>query len=139
MEGPKGEGADEAIAAINIIPLVDVVLVLLIIFMVTTAFSKESKLKVNLPKSGTPSTDSNKPAEIMVNIDKTGIITIQNQPTEIKDVQNRINSLLNKNRETLLVLRGDRDAVYGKIIPLLDEISQTGVKITLAYLPKAGE
>ena len=45
-----GEEEDAHIAAINIIPLVDVVLVLLIIFMVTTVFSKDSALKLDLPK-----------------------------------------------------------------------------------------
>ena len=44
MHGPSLDEEDGHIASINIIPLVDVVLVLLIIFMVTTAFAREHAL-----------------------------------------------------------------------------------------------
>ncbi len=38
----------------------------------------------------------------------------------------------NTSRGTTLVLRGDRRVLYGTIMPVLDELSRTGIKLTLA-------
>ena len=135
MEGPKSDDSEESIAQINIIPLVDVVLVLLIIFMVTTVFTKDSALPLNLPKGSKATEASQPPAEITINVVKSGDIYVNNQKTQISDIGAKISLLLNHSRETVLVVRGDKDVVYGKMMPVLDEVSQTGVKITLALTP----
>ena len=135
MEGPKSEDSDESIAQINIIPLVDVVLVLLIIFMVTTVFTKDSALPLNLPKGSRATEASQPPAEIIVNVEKSGDIYVNNQKTQLSEIAGKIQLSVNRTRETILVIRGDKDVVYGKMMPVLDEVSQTGVKITLALTP----
>ena len=132
MDGPKTDDSDDAIAAINIIPLVDVVLVLLIIFMVTTVFTRDSALKLDLPKGSRPDVPKVPPPQVTVSVDKTGAITVNNKLTRLQDVDDRVAALINKNADTLLVLKGDKDVVYGKLMPVLDEVSRTGVKITLA-------
>ena len=135
MQGPGIEEEDGEIASINIIPLVDVVLVLLIIFMVTAVFSHESALKLDLPNGSHAHEPSQQPFQITVNVDKADTITVNNRVTKLEDLQTSIKSLENEHSKTLLVLRGDKDVVYGKIMPVLDEISQTGTELTLALKP----
>jgi biopolymer transport protein ExbD len=135
MKGPSAEGGEDAIAEINIIPLVDVVLVLLIIFMVTTVFTKDSALELELPKGSRAEQVTQQPVQITVSIDKTGTVTVNGKPTELSQLQSAIASFMNKNSKTLLVVRGDKNAVYGKIMPVLDEVSRTGIQITLALQP----
>ena len=134
MHGPAMEEEDGHIAQINIIPLVDVVLVLLIIFMVTAVFARESAMKLDLPKGSRPDQIAQPPAEITVAVDQNSIM-VNNVPTKLEDIGNRINSLRNPNRKTLIVLKGDRKVIYGDLMPVLDEVSRTGIELTLALKP----
>jgi len=135
MKGPSSEDHGDAIAEINIIPLVDVVLVLLIIFMVTTAFAQDKSLDLTLPQ-GSRQVPSAKPAEITVSITKDNKLAVNGKPVEIKEMENAINSVKRSNtdsgKNSVLVVRGDSTVLYGKITPILQEISYTGVSITLA-------
>ena len=132
MHGPSAGEEDESIAAINIIPLVDVVLVLLIIFMVTTVFTKDSAMKLDLPEGSRTEQAKQPPAEITVSVDAKEHVMVNGQPSSIKELNNRIKSLTTSNRKSILVLRGDKKALYGSIMPVLDEISRSGVQLTLA-------
>ena len=136
MEGPSMHNEDEAVAAINIVPLVDVLLVVLIIFMVTAVFSKISSLELELPKGSRPENSTNPPAQITVAIDKDNNITVNGIGTELDNVRTRVISLLNKNtNKTILILQGDKDLRYGNLMPVLQEISGTGAELTLAFEP----
>lgn len=139
MQGPSQHDDDDdgAIAQINIIPLVDVVLVLLIIFMVTTVFTKDSALKLDLPKGYQAKINSVKPAEVTVSVDKDGNIAVNSKPTKLADLKNAILLYENKGRatKTVVILRGDEKAVYGKIMPALHAISLSGMELTLALKP----
>ena len=53
MAGKLGGGDDEPMVDINIVPLVDIVLVVLIIFMVTATVMEAPSIKVNLPEAAT--------------------------------------------------------------------------------------
>ena len=136
MEGPSMHNEDEAVASINIVPLVDVLLVVLIIFMVTAVFSQISALELNLPKGTRAEQNTKPPAQITVAIDKSNNITVNGIKTEISQVRTRVNSLLNtKGSKTILILQGDRELPYGNLMPVLQEISGTGVELTLAFEP----
>jgi biopolymer transport protein ExbD len=135
MHGPAMEEDEGQIAAINVIPLVDIVLVLLIIFMVTTVFTKDSAIPLDLPKGSRPEQVQQPPVQITVSVEQNGNILLNGKPTELEELGTKINGFLNQNTKTLLVLRGDKRTVYGKIIPVLDEVSRTGVQITLALQP----
>jgi biopolymer transport protein ExbD len=137
MQGPSQHDDDDdgAIAQINIIPLVDVVLVLLIIFMVTTVFTKDSALPLDLPKGYRANKQSAPPAEITVSVDKTGTITVNAVKTHLKDLSAAIIQHQNTSRKTIVVLRGDKSVLYGTIMPVLDEVSRSGMELTLALKP----
>ena len=65
---------------INLVSLIDVVFILLLFFIVTTTFTRETQLRVDLPQAvtGTPETDANlKHLDITINAD--GIFSLNNQ------------------------------------------------------------
>ena len=133
MHSPSSsDDGDEPIAAINIIPLVDVVLVLLIIFMVTTVFTKESAMKLDLPQGSRAKQLQQPPAEITVSVNAQSQVFVNGQPAQVETLNQKIKSLMNPNRKSVLVLRGDKKVLYGTIMPVLDEISRSGVELTLA-------
>jgi len=67
MASKAGSNDVETIAEINIVPLVDIVLVVLIIFMVAAPLVMQPKIDISLPKSSSTDTDkSKKPLKIVV-------------------------------------------------------------------------
>src|SRR5271163_3618083 len=71
---------DEPIADINIVPFVDIILVTLIIFMVTTPFIMKPSINVNLPKAG--SGDDTTPSELSLTITADGHVSLNGKPTD---------------------------------------------------------
>jgi biopolymer transport protein ExbD len=134
MFDPANADDDGFVAQINIIPLVDVVLVLLIIFMVTTVFARDN-LKLDLPQGSRAEQMHQPPVEITVSVDRQGAIYVNGRPTPLEHLQARIQDYVNTNKNTTLVLRGDTAVIYGDMLPVLDKISASGVKLTLALKP----
>lgn len=124
---------DEPIAAINIIPLVDVVLVLLIIFMVTAVFTRESALKIDLPATAY-ARPAEPPVEVDVTVDRAAAIWVNGVPAGLDDLPARLKQATgaDPNRKALVVLRGDRRAPYGAVAEVLDHINQSGMEVTIA-------
>jgi biopolymer transport protein ExbD len=101
--------------------------------MITAVFTRESAMKLDLPK-GSSVHPVQPPTEVTVNVDQSDNITVNGHPTDVTHLQATIKEFesTDPDRKTLLVLRGDKSVVYGKIIPVLDEIGQTGLEMTLA-------
>ena len=69
------------LAEINIIPLVDVMLVLLIIFMVTTAFTKDSGLKLDLPTAKSSQAGAQTLDDLVIALGRGDQITLDGEPS----------------------------------------------------------
>src|ERR1041385_3854415 len=80
------------IVDINMIPLIDVSLVLLIIFMVLTPFLVQQQVKVNLPHAVSASEVSNRP--IIVSIQRQGEMTLNGQPESTAALESDLKRLL---------------------------------------------
>ena len=70
MAGKLSGNDDEPISEINIVPFVDIILVVLIIFMVTTPFIMKPSLNVNLPQASTG--DETAPSELSISVNTAG-------------------------------------------------------------------
>jgi biopolymer transport protein ExbD len=79
---------------INLVSLIDVVFILLLFFVVTTTFTRETQLRVDLPQAvtGSPETDANlKHLDITINAD--GIYALNNQLLPKNDLATLIDAL----------------------------------------------
>src|ERR1700677_771442 len=95
MAGGSFGGEDnEPLTGINVTPLVDVTLVLLIIFMVTTPMIMKPSINVNLPKAG--SSDQTAPAEFNVTITKEGQIYANGEAVSQEALKTKSAELLAK-------------------------------------------
>lgn len=121
------------ITDINITPFTDVCLVLLIIFMVTaSALTKETSLRVNLPKSTTA--NDALPTSVTVRITSSRHLFVNNQPvTSFADMEAKIAAHHNKYGTRLLVVRADEGIPYQLVINTIDVARKVGVdQIALA-------
>lgn len=118
------EGDAPIIAEINITPLTDVFLVLLIIFMVTSSVLSQMGIQVQLPKAQQAASNNDKPG-VLVTVTKDGTIAVNG--TKIPSGQSNENYLeevlkvaLSKTTDKTIVLEGDRDAVLGTVVRVMD-------------------
>jgi biopolymer transport protein TolR len=119
-----GEGLYQPLADINVTPLVDVMLVLLIIFMVTAPMLA-SGIKVNLPSARTARPLESKDPVVVV-VAKDGAVSVGAEPVSPDQLVAAVKAKLNASNG-VVQLRGDRDAAYGDVVSVMDELAAGGL------------
>ena len=114
--------------SINITPLIDVVFLLLIFFMVTTTFSRETRLLVNLPEANAELVESQS-AQIEIIVAREGNYVINGRPL----VDNRFETLIRGlelesegDRDLSIILIADAEATHQSVVTAMDAIGQSG-------------
>jgi biopolymer transport protein ExbD len=122
----NGNGEDEGpLASINIVPFVDIVLVLLIIFMLTSAAIVRASMLVNLPKAASAGAH----VESTVNLvyTKAGKLLLNGNESNLDEVARYVKREHEANPRLQAVIAGDKGVEYGKVMDLLDLIKRNGV------------
>lgn len=136
---------DESI--IELTPLIDVVFLLLIFFMVTTTFTEESELKINLPESQQNNEATVTPDTVEVYVNQSSGYAVKAPSAKAPQL------LVNNSRETLyralkpfqkqrddilLVIRADKLATHESVIQVMDIAQQVGLTRVTFATHKAG-
>ena len=117
----------EIVAEINMTPLIDVMLVLLIVFMVSSTAALESGMDIELPK--TTLTNEKSEAEILViSLSKDGNVAIQGKKVLPADITRSIASELKILKTDSVILEGDTGANLGRAVELMDMAKVAGAK-----------
>ncbi len=116
---------------INVVPYIDVMLVLLIIFMITTPLLSQG-VKVDLPQAPSTPLPPNEKEPVIVNVDKNGNFFInygenQDEPVSPNILVNRISALLKYQPGIPVLVGGDKNVAYGEVIQLMTLLQQAGV------------
>jgi biopolymer transport protein TolR len=126
-----------ALSEINVTPLVDVMLVLLIMFMVTTPLMQQG-IDVDLPKtsaSGVEATDE--PFVLVISADQT--MTAAKQPLLMNELKTKLKAIFENRKNKQIYIQADRKVDYGFVAEAMGEIRAAGIyNIGLITLPKAG-
>ncbi len=117
---------DEAIADINVVPLVDIILVVLIIFMVTAPMIMKPSINVNLPKAA--SGDETIPSSLSISIAAGGALTLNGQAAEEANIQTKAQEEARRNPDIQAVISADKDVPHGTVVRIIDVVKTAGVK-----------
>lgn len=113
---------------VNLTPLIDVVFLLLIFFMVSTSFTKESHLSLNLPEaSGEEATDSPKSIEIL--IDANGQYVVNQHSlvsTRIETIKAALAEVSAGDSKLPLTITADAKTPHQAVITAMDAAGQMG-------------
>jgi biopolymer transport protein ExbD len=117
---------DGVLASINIIPFVDIVLVLLVIFMLTSATIVRGNLKVQLPKAA--SGGSKVESTINLVLTKRGELTFNGDKiASLNAAAGLVRQAVASNPKTQAVISADRGVDYGRVVELIDIAKTSGV------------
>ena len=120
---------------LNLTPLVDVVLLQLIYFMLTSSFIMQPGIKIKLPTATT--TEKIEKREIFVSVSKEGIIFFKERCVSIDELEKLLVKERKKNGNLIVVIKGDREAKHGDIVKVMDIARKTGIeKIAIATMPQ---
>jgi len=122
-----GEKEEEVKSEINVVPLCDVLLVLLIIFMVITPFLQKG-VDVRLPTALNTINMPDNP-EVVLAIKKDGSIYVNNDQATEENLQTMLEEAFMMVSEKKLYLRADQDLEYGKVVDIIDIIHNAGLEI----------
>ena len=118
---------------INMAPLIDVVLLQLIYFMLTSSFIMQPGIKINLPSA--MSTDKIEEKEIFINISAEGIIFLEEKQVSPEQLAGLLSSYRGK-EHLIVVIKGDVRTPHGKIVNVMDIVRTSGIsKIAIATIP----
>ncbi|HSS37847.1 MAG TPA: biopolymer transporter ExbD [Polyangia bacterium] len=116
---------DGPIASINIIPFVDIVLVLLVIFIVTSAAIVRASLKVELPRAA--AAGAKVASTLNLVLDKGGALALDGRPTTPEAARAALQAAVARNPAAQAVIAADRGVAYGKVMEVIDLVKGAGV------------
>jgi biopolymer transport protein ExbD len=108
---------DELITAINVTPLVDIVLVLLIVLMVTSSYLVNKSINVELPKAATGETTS---PTLSISIDLDGKLYLDGSPIQPAELQPRIRSAYAQDNDIKAIISADGRVQHAQVVTVID-------------------
>jgi len=115
-----------ALSEINVTPFVDVMLVLLVIFMVTTPMM-QSGIGVNLPQAETDTAPAEEGLRLTVTADR--YLHIENSVININLLEPRLKNYFIGKTKTIVYLQADKDLPYGFVIEIMDIIKKANIEV----------
>jgi biopolymer transport protein TolR len=135
MTGPKH--SKSVLSEINIIPLVDVMLVLLIIFMIAAPMMQQG-LPIDLPKVTTKPLPSKEDVQV-VTITKNRALILNTKTIDVKDLKPAIQLLFANKTDKEIFLKADSSVPYGFVVSCMGIIREAGVqKVNIVTRPPEG-
>jgi biopolymer transport protein ExbD len=126
MASQLGGQDDEPIAAINVVPLVDIILVVLIIFMVTAPLVLKPTIDVNLPKA---SSGGESPASpLNIGISQSGEVSINGRVANLTQIAATVAAIIAEKPETPAILQADKSVTLERLTEIIDTVKSAGVK-----------
>lgn len=121
---------------INVVPFIDVMLVLLVIFMITTPLLTQG-VKINLPQTESKAIPPDQKEPLIVTVDANGnyylnIASNPNQPITPRVLSNLVTTQLSATagmeEQRPVLVRGDKNANYGKVVEAMALLQHAGAK-----------
>ncbi|ASF45241.1 protein TolR [Methylovulum psychrotolerans] len=127
----KKNGRRKPMAEINVVPYIDVTLVLLIIFMVTTPML-QTGVDVDLPEASSKAVEVTDDPPIIISIEKSGQYSIKiddadNLMIQPEAITELVIAALAKKPKTQVYISADKSVEYGKVITVMADLKNAGV------------
>ena len=127
---------EKELISINITPLIDIVFLLLVFFMLATSFIQKSTIEVNLSSGETVQIENQKNNVVLI-LNKTGKIYLNNKLINISNIKNEIIKIIDNKPEQKFLIKSHKKIAVQKVIRLIEEVRLAGTdNIKLVNLEK---
>ena len=120
------------LSEINVVPYIDVMLVLLVVFMVAAPLMVQGVL-INLPETTSEPLPREKSDPLIISIRNDGVIYLETQstlnlPLDLEMLSEKVSMIIKANPSLQVVVRGDGNVRYQKVMELMSTLQASGVK-----------
>ena len=138
MAGGGGGDARGALTSEpNVVPMIDILLVLLIIFMITQPLSRMA-LDVQVPPPDTPVTNRTPPSQIVLELFDDGGYAINGQPVPKDQLDTQMHAIYDARPAKLLFIKAGTNRIYQDVIEAMDVARGAGVQI-IGFTPREAD
>lgn len=135
MSSGQNSKSRATLSEINVTPLVDVMLVLLIMFMVTTPLMQQG-IEVDLPKTSSTGLEVNEEPFLLV-IDSNRKIFAGKTQIGSQELNQKLKAIFSKRKNKQVYIQADKSVDYGVVAEVMAEVKSAGItNIGLVTLPK---
>ena len=120
-----GEDNDVGMNEMNLIPLIDIMLVLMIIFLVTATVAKPS-IPLTLPKTTADIIDL-PPKSVTISINAGGDVAWDGHVLTLDELQSKLKEAGQEERQPTIVLKADKDSRYDTVAQVMSRASEAGL------------
>ena len=127
--------AERIAGRIDLIPLIDVVLLLLIFFILSSRFIFQSAVAVDLPQAITR--DAQPSSSHTIILTKSGFIFFDGRKVNLEGLNFGLELATAKGRNPLLIIKADRGVPYSRVVEIMGLVKKSGInRVALATEPK---
>ena len=124
----------QPLSEINVVPLVDIMLVLLIIFMITAPMMQHG-MNIDIPKVTTKPMPTKDEPQVL-NVTKEERLVLNEKKLDIKDLKAAIQLLFANKKDKEIYLRADKEVPYGFVVTCMGIVREAGIdKINIVTKP----
>lgn len=127
LGGPRKLEDEQIVSDINMTPLIDIMLVILIIFMVSSSVVIDSGLDINLPQAYNAEDKSEKNL-LVISISKEGEIYIQGEKIKTEQLKDKIVTSLDSLKTDSVILQADAESQLSLTLTVMDTAQLAGAK-----------
>jgi biopolymer transport protein TolR len=120
----SGKRKKTMMSEINVTPMVDIMLVLLVIFMITSPMMVAG-INVDLPETKqSPISVEDEP--ITISVSAKGGVYIAETEINIDELSSKLIAITKEKMDTRIFVRGDKNVYYGKVVEVIGELNSAG-------------
>lgn len=126
--------------SLNLTSMLDIVMLLIIFFMLSTQFREEEKqYDVKLPTVADATALTGQPDELVVNVAADGVITVRTEQVSLEDLEAVMRQAHERFAGQAVIIRGDGSGQYQYVMDAMSACRRGGIKnLSLAHRPKSG-
>ena len=134
MAGMSSGGRGTVSSEPNVVPMIDILLVLLIIFMITQPLSRMA-MDVQVPPPEPPTVSKTPPSQIVLELTDDGGDAINGQPVPKDQLDTQIHAIYDQRPAKLLFIKAGPNRIYQDVINAMDVARGAGVQI-IGFTPQ---